>query len=184
MKYKLRSSSKNSTESKSTYHSSGSSSSRGMSSEPAEKRQRLEHEVHAPIRGAGHNLRRKPWAPSLISIETQTDERMIGNIPSISPPKCVENNDKCLKVCELCGCSSRKRRYQKIEAPEVHTNKDVNIEEESVESDKTKTIEDLRLVANVSERLDVFPALRDNEDKPTVKALPLEVRIVLHNRFF
>ena len=184
MKYKLRSSSKNSTESKSTYHSSGSSSSRGMSSEPAEKRQRLEHEVHAPIRGAGHNLRRKPWAPSLISIETQTDERMIGNIPSISPPKCVENNDKCLKVCELCGCSSRKRRYQKIEALEVHTNKDVNIEEESVESDKTKTIEDLRLVANVSERLDVFPALRDNENKPTVKALPLEVRIVLHNRFF
>ena len=95
-----------------------------------------------------------------------------------------KKNDKCFKVCELCGCSSRKRRYQKIEAPELHLNKEVHIEEESVESDKTKSIEESRPAANVSERLDVFPTLRDNEDKPTVKALPLEVRIVLHNRFF
>ena len=173
MKYKLRSSS-NSTESKSTYHSSGPSSSRGISSGPPEKRLRLEHDAPGPNRGAGHNLRRKPWAPSLISIETQTDERLIEPIPP-KVSKCVEGNEKCLKVCELCGCSTKKRLSQKSGASKVVEKDDCQKKEESLESDKTKPSKELKSEAIVSERLELSSLLNDNKDTLTIKTLPQEV---------
>ena len=178
MKYKLRSSSKNSTESKSTYHSSGPSSNRGLSSGPPEKRLRLEHDPHGPNRGSGHNLRRKPWAPSLISIETQTDQRLIEPIP-LSTSRCVEGNEKCLKVCELCGCSTKKRLFPKCEDSEVPGKSNLQKEEEPVESVRTKPNKDSPPDYVVSERLEISPLLSDNEDTPTIKTLPLEV-----NRIF
>ena len=176
MKYKLRSSSKNSTESKSTYHSSGPSSSRGISSGPPEKRPRLEHEVQGPNRGVGHNLRRKPWAPSLISIETQTEEGLIENYSNVRSSECVEGSDKCHNVCELCGCRNKRLRYPKSEASEVGENDAIQKEEECIESERDKANENLPAVASLSERLDPSSDLLDNEDKATVKALPLEVR--------
>ena len=179
MKYKLRSSSKNSTESKSTYHSSGSSSNRGISSGPPEKRPRLEHEVQGPNRGVGHNLRRKPWAPSLISIETQTDEGLTENHSNVRSSECVGGSDKCINVCELCGCRNKRLRYQKSGAFEVGEKEVIHKEEECIESEINKANEDLPTVASFSERLDQSSNLVDNEDKATIKTLPLEVRRIV-----
>ena len=175
MKYKLRSSSKNSTESKSIYHSSGPSSSRGISSGPPEKRPRLEHEVQGPNRGIGHNLRRKPWAPSLISIETQTDECLIENYSNVRSSVCVEGSEKCHNVCELCGCRNKRLRYPKSEASEVGEKETIDKEEECIESERNRANENLPPLASLSDRLDLSSNLLDNEDKATIKALPLEV---------
>ena len=177
MKYKLRSSSKNAADSKSTYHSSSRSSSSGNTGGPPEKRARLEHGV-GRSGGSGVSLRRKPWVTSLISVETQTDTQdNILKLDSVESQP-AEDSDKrvqCLKICDICGAAKKKRRLPKIED-------DIG---ESINAIVAKSLEPKPSTSDnippedkdISSRLtNLSAAIKFNgETKLTICSLPLEV---------
>jgi hypothetical protein len=178
MKYKLRSSTQNATDSKSTYHSSTLHCNTGIGSGPPEKRPRVEHGVRGQSGGSGHHLRRKPWAPSLISIETQTDSQL--NTHNLAQYQSFhsEKNIHSLKICDLCGSSNKKRRLHKSENIEVPGKTDYkerinNIKQENTILDKLCQ-EKLSPISSSSS-----PPAEQDENEPTIRSLPLEASKLL-----
>lgn len=191
MKYKLRSSTKNATESKSKYHSYSRSSSAGNNSGPPEKMPKVEYNQRGRSPGIGPHLRRKPNLPSLISIETQTDDYSNENYNPEKVAKTDKSTPQCEKICELCGGRSKKRRYSKIEDVKISEtyekekekrlsdSEKPNSEELLLKEDKNKTI-----VSNVENTTVITTS---SIDKPTLGSLPLEVNIIfpnVHKYFF
>ena len=175
MKYKLRSSSQNATDSKSTYHSSTRHCNTGIGSGPPEKRPRVEPGVRGPSGSSGHHLRRKPWAPSLISVETQTDSLLNTHNLAQNQLSEHEKNIQRPKICDLCGSSNKKRRLpipksENIEVPEKTDNDERTniIKYEHTILDKLCQEKLAPTSSSSSSRED------RNEDETTIRTLPLE----------
>ena len=178
MKYKLRSSTKNAAESKSTYHSSSRSSTSGNTGGPPEKRARIEHGVGGRSGGTGVSLRRKPWFTSLISVETQTDVQVqtpkLDNVES-QPTEDRDKRVQCIKICDLCGAGKMKRRRLKIaddiQIKETDTVAEISELKTSISNDIPPEDKD------ISSRVTILSAsVEFNADtKLTIRSLPLEV---------
>ena len=185
MKYKLRSSTKNATESKSKYHSYSRSSSAGNNSGPPEKMPKVEYNQRGRSPGIGPHLRRKPNLPSLISIETQTDDYSNENYNPEKVAKTDKSTPQCEKICELCGGRLKKRRYSKIEG--VKTSETYEKEKEKRLSDSEKpNSEELLLKEEKNETIvsnaeNTTVISTSSIDKPTLGSLPLEVNIIFPN---
>ena len=185
MKYKLRSSTKNATESKSKYHSYSRSSSAGNNSGPPEKMPKVEYNQRGRSPGIGPHLRRKPNLPSLISIETQTDDYSNENYNPEKVAKTDKSTPQCEKICELCGGRSKKRRYSKIEDVKISETYEKEIEKRLSDSEKPNSEELLlkedknkTIVSNVENTTVITTS---SIDKPTFGSLPLEVNIIFLN---
>ena len=178
MKYKLRSSTKNATESKSKYHSYSRSSSAGNNSGPPEKMPKVEYNQRGRSPGIGPHLRRKPNLPSLISIETQTDDYSKENYDLEKVVETDKSTLPCEKMCELCGGRSKKRRFSEIDdkiskpnekkkEKRLSDSEKSNSEELCLKEEKKET-----LVSNVG---NTTITTTSSIDKPTLGSLPLEV---------
>ena len=185
MKYKLRSSTKNATESKSKYHSYSRSSSAGNNSGPPEKMPKVEYNQRGRSPGIGPHLRRKPNLPSLISIETQTDDYSNENYNPEKVAKTDKSTPQCEKICELCGGRSKKRRYSKIEDVKISETSEKEKEKRLSDSEKPNPEELLlkedkneTIVSNVENTTVITTS---SIDKPTFGSLPLEVNIIFPN---
>ena len=185
MKYKLRSSTKNATESKSKYHSYSRSSSAGNNSGPPEKMPKVEYNQRGRSPGIGPHLRRKPNLPSLISIETQTDDYSNENYNPEKVAKTDKSTPQCEKICELCGGRSKKRRYSKIEDVKISETYEKEKEKRLSDSEKPNSEELLlkedkneTIVSNVENTTVITTS---SIDKPTLGSLPLEVNIIFPN---
>ena len=185
MKYKLRSSTKNATESKSKYHSYSRSSSTGNNSGPPEKMPKVEYNQRGRSPGIGPHLRRKPNLPSLISIETQTDDYSNENCNPEKVAKTDKSIPQCEKICELCGGRSKKRRYSKIEDVKISETSEKEKEKRLSDSEKPNPEELLlkedkneTIVSNVENTTVITTS---SIDKPTFGSLPLEVNIIFPN---
>ena len=184
MKYKLRSSTKNATESKSKYHSYSRSSSAGNNSGPPEKMPKVEYNQRGRSPGIGPHLRRKPNLPSLISIETQTDDYANENYNPEKVAKTDKSTPQCEKICELCGGRSKKRRYSKIEDVKISATYEKEKEKRLSDSEKLnselllKENKDEAIVSNVENTTVITTS---SIDKPTLGSLPLEVNIIFPN---
>ena len=190
MKYKLRSSTKNATESKSKYHSYSRSSSAGNNSGPPEKMPKVEYNQRGRSPGIGPHLRRKPNLPSLISIETQTDDYSNENYNPEKVAKTDKSTPQCEKICELCGGRSKKRRYSKIEDVKISETYEKEKEKRLSDSEKPNS-EDLLLKEDKNETIvsnaeNTTVITTSSIDKPTLRSLPLEVNIIFPNvhRYF
>ena len=178
MKYKLRSSSQNATDSKSTYHSSTPHCNTGIGGGPPEKRPRVEHGLRGLSGGPGHHLRRKPWAPSLISVETQTDSQLNTHNLAPNPSSESEKSIPSLKICDLCGSNNKKRRLPKSENTEVpettnYQERINNIQYENSIIDKFCQ-EKISPISSSSS-----PTAEQDDDGPTIRSLPLEASKLL-----
>ena len=185
MKYKLRSSTKNATESKSKYHSYSRSSSAGNNSGPPEKMPKVEYNQRGRSPGIGPHLRRKPNLPSLISIETQTDDYSNENYNPEKVAKTDKSTPQCEKICELCGGRSKKRRYSKIEDVKISETYEKEKEKRLSDSEKPNS-EELLLKEEKNETIvsnaeNTTVISTSSIDKPTLGSLPLEVNIIFPN---
>ena len=185
MKYKLRSSTKNATESKSKYHSYSRSSSAGNNSGPPEKMPKVEYNQRGRSPGIGPHLRRKPNLPSLISIETQTDDYSNENCNPEKVAKTDKSTPQCEKICELCGGRSKKRRYSKIEDVKISETYEKEKEKRLSDSEKPNS-EELLLKEEKNETIvsnaeNTTVISTSSIDKPTLGSLPLEVNIIFPN---
>ena len=179
MKYKLRSSSKNATESKSKYHSYSRSSSTGNNSGPPEKMPKVEYNQRGRSPGIGPHLRRKPNLPSLISIETQTDDYSKENYDLEKVVETDKSTLPCEKMCELCGGRSKKRRFSKIDDDKISKPNEKKKEKRLSDSEKSNS-EELCLKEEKKETLvsnvgNTTITTTSSIHKPTLGSLPLEV---------
>ena len=176
MKYKLRSSSKNATESKSTYHSFSRSSSSLSNNGPPEKVPRVEHGVRGRSGGSGTSLRRKPWIPSLLSVETQTDSQFSNlDILENQALENCHNRVPCQNICDLCGCNKKKRRLPKSENIET-VEKKGNIKSKKDIDNLTSIFKDIPSIENSASTVDSLSHTLDHDqDQLNLQCLPLEV---------
>ena len=179
MKYKLRSSTKNATESKSKYHSYSRSSSAGNNSGPPEKMPKVEYNQRGRSPGIGPHLRRKPNLPSLISIETQTDDYSSENYNLEKVIKTEKSTLQCEKMCELCGGRSKKRRFSKFEDVKISKLNEKKREKRLSDSENSNSegllLKEEKKETVVSNVENTTIATTSSIDKPTLRSLPLEV---------